>query len=129
MTLSNEKLFRVTGPLWGEFTGHRWIPLTKASDAELRSFLWSTHEQTIEQTIETPVVWDAVVVIMTPPSWVHIPKQVKDPSIGPIRDIHITRWPLCILQRNLNDYILLQIFAILSRLLQVDVGLNKCGNV
>ena len=23
---------RVTGPLCGEFTGHRWIPLTKASD-------------------------------------------------------------------------------------------------
>ena len=29
------------GPLWGEFTGHRWIPLTKASDAELWCFLWS----------------------------------------------------------------------------------------
>ena len=27
--------FRVTGPLGGEFTGPRWIPLTKASDAEL----------------------------------------------------------------------------------------------
>ena len=24
-------IFRVTGSLWGEFTGHRWIPLTKAS--------------------------------------------------------------------------------------------------
>ena len=35
------KLFRVTGPLCGEFTGHRWIPLTKASDAELWWFLWS----------------------------------------------------------------------------------------
>ena len=29
---------RVTGRLWGEATGHRWIPLTKASDAELRFF-------------------------------------------------------------------------------------------
>ena len=28
-------------PLCGEFTGHRWIPLTKASDAELWCFLWS----------------------------------------------------------------------------------------
>ena len=35
------KHFRVTGPLCGEFTGHRWIPLTKASDAELWWFLWS----------------------------------------------------------------------------------------
>ena len=36
------KYFRVTGPLWGEFTGHRWIPRTEASDAELWYFLWST---------------------------------------------------------------------------------------
>ena len=49
------KIFRVTGPLWGEFTGHRWIPLTKASDAELWCFLWSGTEQTVEQTTETPL--------------------------------------------------------------------------
>ena len=35
MTSSNESIFRVTGPLCGEFTGDRWTPLTKASDAEL----------------------------------------------------------------------------------------------
>ena len=35
------KLFRVTGHLCGEFTGLRWIPRTKASDAELWCFLWS----------------------------------------------------------------------------------------
>ena len=34
MTSSKGNIIRVTGPLWGEFTGHRWIPLTKASDAE-----------------------------------------------------------------------------------------------
>ena len=28
-------------PLCGEFTGHRWILRTKASDAELCGFLWS----------------------------------------------------------------------------------------
>ena len=33
MTSSNGNIFRVTGTLWGEATGHRWIPLTKASDA------------------------------------------------------------------------------------------------
>ena len=38
MTSSNGNIFRVTGPLCGEFTGHRWIPLTKASDAELDVF-------------------------------------------------------------------------------------------
>ena len=39
-TSSNGNIFRVTGPLWGEFTGHRWIPLTKASYAELWCFFY-----------------------------------------------------------------------------------------
>ena len=34
----NGNIFRITGPLWGEFTVHWWIPLTKASDAELWGF-------------------------------------------------------------------------------------------
>ena len=34
------KYFRVTGLLWGESTGHRWIPLTKASDHELSCFIY-----------------------------------------------------------------------------------------
>ena len=63
MTSSNGNIFRVTGPLWGESTGDRRIPLTKASDAELWCFLWS--EQTVEQTIETTVIWDAIAPIMT----------------------------------------------------------------
>ena len=41
MTSSNGNISCVTGPLCWEFTGHRWIPLTKASDAELWCFLWS----------------------------------------------------------------------------------------
>ena len=41
MTSSNGNIFRVTGHLCGEFTGLRWIPRTKASDAELWYFLWS----------------------------------------------------------------------------------------
>ena len=44
MTSSNGNIFRVTGPLCGEFTVHRWIPLTKASDAELWCLLWSASE-------------------------------------------------------------------------------------
>ena len=35
MTSSNGNIFRDTGLLCGEFTGHRWIPRTKASEAEL----------------------------------------------------------------------------------------------
>ena len=44
VTSSNGNIFRVTGHLCGEFTGYRWIPRTKASDAELCCFLWSASE-------------------------------------------------------------------------------------
>ena len=59
------KYFPLYWPLWGETTGYRWIPLTKASDAELWCFLWSALEQTVEQTTETLVIADAVALIMT----------------------------------------------------------------
>ena len=45
---SNGNSFRVTGPLWGEFTGDRWIPLPKANNAELWCFLKSATEQTVK---------------------------------------------------------------------------------
>ena len=52
MTSSNGNIFCVTGPLCGEFTVHRWIPLTKASDAELWCFFicawingWVNHRE------------------------------------------------------------------------------------
>ena len=44
MASSNGNIFRVTGNLCGEFTGPRWIPRTKASDAELWCFLWSASQ-------------------------------------------------------------------------------------
>ena len=47
-----ETFFRVTGPLRGESTGHQ------SSDAELWCFIWSSPDQTIEQTIEARVIWD-----------------------------------------------------------------------
>ena len=34
-------------PLWGDSNGHRWIPLTKASNAELWCFFPCAHEQTV----------------------------------------------------------------------------------
>ena len=58
-TSSKGNIFRVTGPLWGESTGDWLITLTKASDVELWCFLWSAPEQTVEQTFEMPVIWDA----------------------------------------------------------------------
>ena len=53
---SNGNIFRVTGPFCGEPTGDWWIPLTKANEGELWYFLWSAFQQTVEQTIETPVI-------------------------------------------------------------------------
>ena len=44
MTSSNGNIFRVNGPLWGEFTGDRWIPHTKARDTELWCFFLSVPE-------------------------------------------------------------------------------------
>ena len=64
MISSNENIFRVTGPLCGEFTGYQWILHTKASDVELWCFLWSAPEPTVEQTMEMPMIWEAIVLIM-----------------------------------------------------------------
>ena len=38
MTSSNGNIFRVTGHLRGELTGHRWVPHTMASDLDLWRF-------------------------------------------------------------------------------------------
>ena len=40
------------------------VLLTKASDTELCCFLWSACEQAVDQTTETPVIWDAIALIM-----------------------------------------------------------------
>ena len=36
----------------------------KGQDVELWCFLWSVLEQTAEKTIETPVIWEAIVLIL-----------------------------------------------------------------
>ena len=65
MTSPNGNIFRVTGPLWGESTGTRWITLTKASDAEFWCFFFGLNERAVKQTIEVLVIWDAIDLIMT----------------------------------------------------------------
>ena len=52
-------------PVVRETTGDRWIPLTEASDAEFWCFLWSASEKKVEKTTETPVICDAMVLVMT----------------------------------------------------------------
>ena len=48
-----------SSPLWGESTGHRWIPLTRASDALMFSLTcaWKNYWS----KMETPVIWDAMI--------------------------------------------------------------------
>ena len=51
-------------PLCGDFTGHRWIPLTWASDVEPWYSLTSAPYWTVEQAIVSLVIWGAITLIM-----------------------------------------------------------------
>ena len=62
MTSSNGNIFRVTCHFCGEFTGHWWIPLTKASDAELWCLLWSAF--TVDFIIVRLLILDAILPII-----------------------------------------------------------------
>ena len=76
------KHFRVTGHLCGEFTGHRWFPRTKASDAELFDVFFDLHpnkrlsKQSWGWWFETPScpLWrhcNACAYFLGRPSWHH----------------------------------------------------------
>ena len=65
MTSLNGIIFRVTGPSWGESTGHQWIPLTKASDAELSCFLLCAPKLATQQRVQMPEICDAIALIVT----------------------------------------------------------------
>ena len=56
MTPSNRNISRVNGASLGESTDDRWFPLVNACNGELRCFLWSAPEQTVEHNrdVETP---------------------------------------------------------------------------
>ena len=64
MTSSKETFSAFTSPLWGEFTGPRWIPRTKASDADFDvSFDRCRNKRLNEQQIGGDL--DAITPIMT----------------------------------------------------------------
>ena len=63
--VSERNSFQVTGPLWGDSTSHRWVPLTKATNAKLGLFPWARSEKTAEQTVDMLVNWDAMALIIT----------------------------------------------------------------
>ena len=76
MTSSNGNIFRVTGHLCGEFTGLRWIPRTKASDAELWCVLWSVPDKRLSKQS-----WGWWFETQSGSLWRH--------SNGEVSDIHI----------------------------------------
>ena len=51
MTSSNGDIFRVTGPLCGEFTDHRWIPLTRPVRRSFDVFYLRLNKRFSKQTI------------------------------------------------------------------------------
>ena len=63
-TSSNGTIFRVTDHLCGEFTGEfpPQRPVTRSFDV----FFDPEPEQSDAQTVETPVIRDAITLIMTP---------------------------------------------------------------
>ena len=63
MTSWHGHLFRITGPLWVDSTGDRWIPPQWASDAELWCFLWCKSEHAAEQAVELLVTWETMTLM------------------------------------------------------------------
>ena len=49
-TSSDGSLFCVTGSLWGEFIGHRWIPLTKGPVMRTMIILWRGSAYALKQS-------------------------------------------------------------------------------
>ena len=96
-TSSNGNIFRVTSHLCGKFTGHRWISLTKASDAELWCFLSKNvgQEQICYRWLhQFSSQWrhnerDGVIFILSIFTQLFIQAQIKENIKAP------RHWPLC----------------------------------
>ena len=62
-TSRHEKTFRITGPLWEEFTGHLLFPLTGGQSCNALVFLLPLASKSVEQTVEFLVIWDDLAFI------------------------------------------------------------------
>ena len=82
MTLSNGKIFRVIGHLCGEFTGHRWIPLTKASDAEIDVFFDLCLNKRLSKQS-----WGWLFETPSRPLWRHFNESFPFPHLTPIEPV------------------------------------------
>ena len=56
--------FPISGPLWGESIGHRWIPLTQASDEGLWCSYYCGSQPAVEQTVDLSTMCDAMALTM-----------------------------------------------------------------
>ena len=84
MTSTNGNNFRVTGHLCGEFNGPRWIPRTKASDAEFDVFFDLRLNKRLSKQS-----WGWWFETLSHPSWLHRNVHlVKAPSPGTLSVWH-----------------------------------------
>ena len=107
MTSSNGNISASLAFLCRNFTGHLWIPHTKASDAELWCFLWSAPEPTVGQTMEKPVIWDAIALTMTSLQWLPLNELLHAGNYIPLFHIDVITYPcpnLCAGQANRPHY-------------------------
>ena len=102
VTSSTGNVFPVAGPLWGESTGHRWIPLRKGQLHGPLMFLCCWSDQRVEQKYDWPVIRDAMTVIwcrcyailLTAPCLGD--ETIGDKTIVEIRqDLHMETMMLC----------------------------------
>ena len=70
MTSSNGSLFCVAGPLWGESTAHWWIPGQEHRILMFSLFCAWTNRWANNR--DTPVIWDAIALMMTSLYWRNI---------------------------------------------------------
>ena len=68
----HENNFCITGPVCRESTGHDGFPLQRASDPELRYFLCCQPEQTVEQTVELPMIWHIIKFLWCSCNAIHV---------------------------------------------------------
>ena len=71
MTWPNGNIFCVTGPLWGEFTGQRWIPRTRASSYQIKesSFSQELNYASLWNRLKEGPQWFSSVVFITNLLW------------------------------------------------------------
>ena len=55
--------FHNTGPLQWEFRDHRWIPWQRPCNTELCCVVCHWPEQAVEQTVESPDIWDTMTLV------------------------------------------------------------------